>query len=160
MDSSCSGQPIHLWQFLKELLLKPHSYGRFIRWLNKEKGEPGPGRGPGGRGRARAWALLASWRQTQGKAGDWAERGRMAHTVALNSRHWAIRAWHGGLCAFASEAVSWPRPVLFRTPAPHGAWDILRLGLRHSLCLQHIVSFTGEIAGVQRETPCEPHRPY
>ena len=39
MDSSCSGQPIHLWQFLKELLLKPHSYGRFIRWLNKEKGE-------------------------------------------------------------------------------------------------------------------------
>nr|1YO5_C Chain C, SAM pointed domain containing ets transcription factor [Homo sapiens] len=31
-------QPIHLWQFLKELLLKPHSYGRFIRWLNKEKG--------------------------------------------------------------------------------------------------------------------------
>lgn len=38
VDSSCSGQPIHLWQFLKELLLKPHSYGRFIRWLNKEKG--------------------------------------------------------------------------------------------------------------------------
>lgn len=39
MDSSCAGQPIHLWQFLKELLLKPHNYGRFIRWLNKEKGE-------------------------------------------------------------------------------------------------------------------------
>ncbi|EPY84258.1 hypothetical protein CB1_000487023 [Camelus ferus] len=38
VDSSCSGQPIHLWQFLKELLLKPHSYGRFIRWLNKKKG--------------------------------------------------------------------------------------------------------------------------
>ncbi|KAM6186376.1 SAM pointed domain-containing Ets transcription factor isoform 2-T2 [Rhynchocyon petersi] len=38
VDSSCPGQPIHLWQFLKELLLKPHSYGRFIRWLNKEKG--------------------------------------------------------------------------------------------------------------------------
>lgn len=38
MDSSCAGQPIHLWQFLKELLLKPHNYGRFIRWLNKEKG--------------------------------------------------------------------------------------------------------------------------
>ncbi|XP_012885065.1 PREDICTED: SAM pointed domain-containing Ets transcription factor isoform X1 [Dipodomys ordii] len=38
VDSSCSGQPIHLWQFLKELLLKPHSYGRFIRWLNQEKG--------------------------------------------------------------------------------------------------------------------------
>lgn len=41
VDSSCSGQPIHLWQFLKELLLKPHSYGRFIRWLNKEKGRLG-----------------------------------------------------------------------------------------------------------------------
>lgn len=41
VDSSCSGQPIHLWQFLKELLLKPHSYGRFIRWLNKEKGRFG-----------------------------------------------------------------------------------------------------------------------
>ncbi|XP_010603694.3 SAM pointed domain-containing Ets transcription factor, partial [Fukomys damarensis] len=38
VDSSCSGQPIHLWQFLRELLLKPHSYGRLIRWLNKEKG--------------------------------------------------------------------------------------------------------------------------
>ncbi|KAK7916423.1 hypothetical protein WMY93_012184 [Mugilogobius chulae] len=37
-DSSSSGQPIHLWQFLKELLLKPHNYGRCIRWLNKEKG--------------------------------------------------------------------------------------------------------------------------
>eukprot|EP00064_Thunnus_orientalis_P012806 superscaffoldBa00002007_g12842 len=36
-DSSCSGQPIHLWQFLRELLLKPHNYGRCIRWLNKEK---------------------------------------------------------------------------------------------------------------------------
>ncbi|NXG76090.1 SPDEF factor, partial [Baryphthengus martii] len=38
VDSSCASQPIHLWQFLKELLLKPHNYGRFIRWLNKEKG--------------------------------------------------------------------------------------------------------------------------
>ncbi|XP_077582673.1 SAM pointed domain-containing Ets transcription factor [Stigmatopora nigra] len=37
-DSSCSGQPIHLWQFLRELLLKPHNYGRCIRWLNKDKG--------------------------------------------------------------------------------------------------------------------------
>lgn len=38
-DSSCSGQPIHLWQFLRELLLKPHNYRRSIRWINKEKGE-------------------------------------------------------------------------------------------------------------------------
>ncbi|KAM4613532.1 SAM pointed domain-containing Ets transcription factor [Polymixia lowei] len=37
-DSSCSGQPIHLWQFLRELLLKPHNYGHCIRWLNKDKG--------------------------------------------------------------------------------------------------------------------------
>lgn len=51
VDSSCSGQPIHLWQFLRELLLKPHSYGRLIRWLNKEKGEPRlRGRGLGTRG--------------------------------------------------------------------------------------------------------------
>lgn len=32
-------QPIHLWQFLRELLLKPHNYSRCIRWLNREKGE-------------------------------------------------------------------------------------------------------------------------
>ncbi|XP_010766099.1 SAM pointed domain-containing Ets transcription factor isoform X1 [Notothenia coriiceps] len=31
-------QPIHLWQFLRELLLKPHDDSRCIRWLNKEKG--------------------------------------------------------------------------------------------------------------------------
>lgn len=37
-DSCSSSQPIHLWQFLRELLLKPHNYGRSIRWLNKEKG--------------------------------------------------------------------------------------------------------------------------
>ncbi|KAM3618825.1 uncharacterized protein V6R79_025351 [Siganus canaliculatus] len=44
-DDSWSGvmcnypsQPIHLWQFLRELLLKPHNYSRCIRWLNKEKG--------------------------------------------------------------------------------------------------------------------------
>lgn len=41
-DVMCSypSQPIHLWQFLRELLLKPHNYSRCIRWLNKEKGEP------------------------------------------------------------------------------------------------------------------------
>lgn len=47
VDSSCAGQPIHLWQFLKELLLKPHNYGRFIRWLNKDKGGQGCSRDPG-----------------------------------------------------------------------------------------------------------------
>lgn len=30
---------IHLWQFLKELLLQPHLYGQYIRWIDKEKGE-------------------------------------------------------------------------------------------------------------------------
>lgn len=57
-DDSWSGvmcsypsQPIHLWQFLRELLLKPHNYSRCIRWLNKEKGEAprsrgGPGKTP------------------------------------------------------------------------------------------------------------------
>ncbi|KAF7666991.1 hypothetical protein LDENG_00084360 [Lucifuga dentata] len=39
-DVVCSypSQPIHLWQFLRELLLKPHNYSRCIRWINKEKG--------------------------------------------------------------------------------------------------------------------------
>ncbi|KAM9856346.1 SAM pointed domain-containing Ets transcription factor-like [Aulostomus maculatus] len=39
-DVMCNypGQPIHLWQFLRELLLKPNNYSRCIRWLNKEKG--------------------------------------------------------------------------------------------------------------------------
>ncbi|XP_040915339.1 SAM pointed domain-containing Ets transcription factor-like [Toxotes jaculatrix] len=36
--SNYPSQPIHLWQFLQELLLKPHNYSRCIRWLNKEKG--------------------------------------------------------------------------------------------------------------------------
>uniref|UniRef100_A0A8C6UXJ6 SAM pointed domain containing ETS transcription factor n=1 Tax=Neogobius melanostomus TaxID=47308 RepID=A0A8C6UXJ6_9GOBI len=31
-------QPIHLWQFLRELLLRPHNYSHCIRWLNKEMG--------------------------------------------------------------------------------------------------------------------------
>ncbi|CAL8250588.1 unnamed protein product [Arctogadus glacialis] len=31
-------QPIHLWQFLRELLLKPNNYSFCIRWINKEKG--------------------------------------------------------------------------------------------------------------------------
>ncbi|XP_026189034.1 SAM pointed domain-containing Ets transcription factor isoform X2 [Mastacembelus armatus] len=39
-DVMCNypSQPIHLWQFLRELLLKPRNYSRCIRWLNKEKG--------------------------------------------------------------------------------------------------------------------------
>ncbi|XP_056154842.1 SAM pointed domain-containing Ets transcription factor-like [Lampris incognitus] len=36
--SNYPSQPIHLWQFLRELLLRPHNYSRCIRWLNKEKG--------------------------------------------------------------------------------------------------------------------------
>ncbi|XP_033825910.1 SAM pointed domain-containing Ets transcription factor-like [Periophthalmus magnuspinnatus] len=45
VESSCAegactypNQPIHLWQFLRELLLRPNNYSRCIRWLNKEKG--------------------------------------------------------------------------------------------------------------------------
>lgn len=81
VDSSCSGQPIHLWQFLKELLLKPQSYGRFIRWLNKEKGEPGAcgghGAGEGEQAGRRvrpgpAGLLLASsWPQAPGTGEGW-----------------------------------------------------------------------------------------
>ncbi|XP_029975582.1 SAM pointed domain-containing Ets transcription factor [Salarias fasciatus] len=38
VKSNYPNQPIQLWQFLRELLLKPHSYSRCIRWLNKDKG--------------------------------------------------------------------------------------------------------------------------
>ena len=30
---------IHLWQFLKELLMEPHSYSSCIRWLDRAKGK-------------------------------------------------------------------------------------------------------------------------
>lgn len=30
---------IHLWQFLKELLLQPQSYGQYIRWIDQERGK-------------------------------------------------------------------------------------------------------------------------
>uniref|UniRef100_UPI00358EB15D SAM pointed domain-containing Ets transcription factor isoform X2 n=1 Tax=Myxine glutinosa TaxID=7769 RepID=UPI00358EB15D len=33
-----ASQPIHLWQFLRELLLRPEMYSHLIRWLNQEKG--------------------------------------------------------------------------------------------------------------------------
>ncbi|KAJ3586307.1 hypothetical protein NHX12_012707 [Muraenolepis orangiensis] len=36
--SNYNSQPIHLWQFLRELLLKPTQYSFCIRWVNKEKG--------------------------------------------------------------------------------------------------------------------------
>uniref|UniRef100_F6QIY7 ETS domain-containing protein n=1 Tax=Ciona intestinalis TaxID=7719 RepID=F6QIY7_CIOIN len=29
---------IHLWQFLKELLLQPQSFSRYIRWIDKQRG--------------------------------------------------------------------------------------------------------------------------
>jgi len=29
---------IHLWQFLKELLLQPVKYGQYIRWMDREQG--------------------------------------------------------------------------------------------------------------------------
>jgi len=29
---------IHLWQFIKELLLQPHHYGNFIHWIDRQKG--------------------------------------------------------------------------------------------------------------------------
>uniref|UniRef100_A0A8C4NG75 SAM pointed domain containing ETS transcription factor n=1 Tax=Eptatretus burgeri TaxID=7764 RepID=A0A8C4NG75_EPTBU len=37
-DTYPASQPIHLWQFLKELLLSPDMYSHLIRWLNQEKG--------------------------------------------------------------------------------------------------------------------------
>jgi SAM pointed domain-containing ETS transcription factor len=32
------GTNIHLWQFIKELLLQPQHYGNFIHWLDRQKG--------------------------------------------------------------------------------------------------------------------------
>lgn len=97
MDSSCSGQPIHLWQFLKELLLKPHSYGRFIRWLNKEKGEwgtlPGHRRARGHRGNRRTkvgGASLGSYPVLGTRRGWAGRRGGAAPTFALKARHAAL----------------------------------------------------------------------
>lgn len=92
MDSSCSGQPIHLWQFLKELLLKPHSYGRFIRWLNKEKGERGQGQGGEEAGGPRACQVLG----TGGLGAGWG-RGA-APAFALNATY--IPSWTspGSVC--------------------------------------------------------------
>ena len=39
-DHTCkrTKQSIHLWQFLKELLLQPDSYSKCIRWIDREKG--------------------------------------------------------------------------------------------------------------------------
>lgn len=31
-------QTIHLWRFLKELLLQPERYDRYIRWVNRQEG--------------------------------------------------------------------------------------------------------------------------
>ena len=36
-----SGRPgtnIHLWQFVKELLLQPGAYGNYIHWIDRQKG--------------------------------------------------------------------------------------------------------------------------
>ncbi|XP_055334645.1 DNA-binding protein D-ETS-4-like [Paramacrobiotus metropolitanus] len=38
MDSTSGGSHTHLWQFLKELLGKPHIYSSAIRWVDRSKG--------------------------------------------------------------------------------------------------------------------------
>ena len=32
------GTNIHLWQFVKELLLQPQTYGNYIHWIDRQKG--------------------------------------------------------------------------------------------------------------------------
>ena len=32
------GTNIHLWQFVKELLLQPAAYGNYIHWIDRPKG--------------------------------------------------------------------------------------------------------------------------
>jgi len=36
--NSRPGTNIHLWQFVKELLLQPQSYGNYIHWIDRQKG--------------------------------------------------------------------------------------------------------------------------
>lgn len=119
VDSSCSGQPIHLWQFLKELLLKPHSYGRFIRWLNKEKGERG-WRSEGAEGSGAAWFPQPGLREE----GDWAEgcswpsphpRPCLECQTAIDC-HWdLLRVW--SVCAHVCVWLP-PRSSCSGSPAP------------------------------------------
>ena len=33
-----TGTNIHLWQFIKELLLQPQNYGNYIHWVDRQKG--------------------------------------------------------------------------------------------------------------------------
>lgn len=73
--STCTSQPIHLWQFLRELLLKPHNYSRCIRWLNKEKGELTGG-----------LHNYSCWLREVGERG-WHDKIRIAYsTMFLNKR--------------------------------------------------------------------------
>jgi len=37
-SGSRPGTNIHLWQFVKELLLQPQSYGNYIHWIDRQKG--------------------------------------------------------------------------------------------------------------------------
>ena len=37
-SSSRPGTNIHLWQFVKELLLQPTLYGNYIHWIDRQKG--------------------------------------------------------------------------------------------------------------------------
>ena len=37
-SGSRPGTNIHLWQFVKELLLQPASYGNYIHWIDRQKG--------------------------------------------------------------------------------------------------------------------------
>ncbi|KAK3091691.1 hypothetical protein FSP39_021915 [Pinctada imbricata] len=37
-ERNSSRQTIHLWEFLKELLMQPSMYSNCIRWVNQEKG--------------------------------------------------------------------------------------------------------------------------
>lgn len=111
VDSSCSGQPIHLWQFLKELLLKPHSYGRFIRWLNKEKGEQcqgQEGRGLlGACGPARRWA---------GRVGGRAEGWSCPH-LCPECHTRTLTGPAQGLCAVCVHTCSRAGLCLLRVPS-------------------------------------------
>lgn len=120
VDSSCSGQPIHLWQFLRELLLKPHSYGRFIRWLNKEKGEQGARQGlRGQRGRTGVSGVLPGFLPGAGRreGGGWAEGWSCPHLCPECQIRPSLDP--PGVCVrFVATSVPRPGSALFRVPSP------------------------------------------
>lgn len=88
--SSYPSQPIHLWQFLRELLLKPHNYSRCIRWLNKEKGE----------------AKLSLDQNTESLL-FWFRHANMKESIQFNYPRFGVSCQHAGSGCGGIAGSSW-----------------------------------------------------